>query len=99
MRPTEKLKQRIGVESLWLYILSSLSKKSMSGKELKARIRNKFNFLTGTVTAYKVLYYLEKNKYVTSRKRGKYVLYSITNKGKKELSIGKNILLKRARRL
>lgn len=99
MRPSKKLKRRIGIESLWLYILSSLSKRPMSGKELKTRIRVKFGFITGTVTAYKVLYLLEKDGYVKSIKEGKFVIYSITKKGKKELLIGKKLLLNYARRL
>ena len=92
MRPTERLKQKIEIENLWLFILHSLSRKPMSGNELKARIREKFDFVTGTVTAYKVLYFLESGGYVKAEKKGKYVFYSITKKGTEELSAGRRML-------
>jgi len=71
----------------------------MAGKELKAMISEKFDFVTGTVTAYKVLYSLEAGGYVIARRSGKYVTYTIADKGKKELSAGKRLLLGYARRL
>jgi DNA-binding PadR family transcriptional regulator len=99
MHPTERLKQKIEVENLWLFILHSLSRKPMSGKELKSMIVKKFDFVTGTVTAYKVLYSLESGGYVRSEKRGKYVVYTITKNGRNELDAGKSMLRGYAGRL
>ncbi|MEM5814362.1 MAG: PadR family transcriptional regulator [Candidatus Aenigmatarchaeota archaeon] len=99
MRPTERLKGKIEIENLWLFILHSLSRKPMSGKGLKALIYDRFDFVTGTVTAYKVLYSLEAGGYVVAKRDGKYVTYTITKKGKGELSKGKAMLADYARRL
>ena len=99
MRPLERLKFKIEVEDLWLFVLSSLSRKPMSGKELKALIRRKFDFVTGEVTAYKVLYSLESGGYVVAERSGKYVTYTITKKGRSELSAGRRLLAGYARRL
>jgi DNA-binding PadR family transcriptional regulator len=99
MRPTERLKEKIEIEDLWLFILHALSRKPMSGKDLKAMITKKFDFVTGTVTAYKVLYSLEAGGYVVAERNGKYVTYTITKKGRNELSVGKRLLAGYARRL
>lgn len=99
MQPTERLKEKIEVENLWLFILHALSKKPMSGKGLKAMISERFDFVTGTVTAYKVLYSLEAGGYVVAEKRGKYVMYTITKRGRKELYAGKHMLIGYGRRL
>ena len=99
MRPTKRLKQKIEIGNLWLFILSSLSKGPMNGKDLKIRIMKKFDFITGKVTGYKVLYSLEASGYVKSEKLGKAVVYSITNRGRTELTKGKRLLRTYARRL
>ncbi len=62
------------------------------GKELKEMVEKRFDFLTGKVTAYKVLYLLESGGYVKSNKSGKMVYYEITSKGKRELRFGRNYL-------
>lgn len=99
MRPSERLKNRIEVENLWLFILSFLSHGPKSGKELKYVISERFDFVTGAVTAYKVLYSLEAGGYVVAERSGKYVTYTITKKGRSELSEGKRLLAGYARRL
>ena len=99
MRPIERLKFKIEVEDLWLFVLSSLSRRPMSGKGLKAMIREKFDFVTGEVTAYKVLYFLEAGGYVVAERNGKYVTYTITKKGRTELNLSKRLLAGYARRL
>ena len=99
MRPTQRLKNKIEIENLWLFILHSLSREPLSGKELKSMIVKKFDFVTGMVTAYKVLYALESGGYVKSEKMGKYVVYAITKTGRKELDVGKRMLRGYAGRL
>ena len=93
-RPTERLKRKIEKENLWLFILSELSKKKRYGKELRKLIKEKFGFLTGLMSSYKVLYLLELGGYVKSKKEGKIIYYEITEKGKRELKNGKSILKK-----
>lgn len=91
MRPSERLKEKIEKENLWLFVLSVLKKQSMNGRDLREIIRKKFGFVYGNVTAYKVLYLLESGSYVISKKEGKFVLYSITKKGLAELKEAKRL--------
>ncbi len=91
-RPIERLKRKVEKENLWLFILSALSKKRRYGKELRRLIKQKYGFLTGLMTSYKVLYLLEVGGFVKSKKEGKIVFYEITEKGKKELKEAKKIM-------
>lgn len=95
--PLKRLKRKIEKENLWLFILSSLKGKRMCGKDLKEIVEKRFNFLTGKVTAYKVLYLLDSGGYVKSEKSGKKVYYQMTGAGRKELSAGNRYLKKIAR--
>ncbi|MEM5804541.1 MAG: PadR family transcriptional regulator [Candidatus Aenigmatarchaeota archaeon] len=99
MRPCERLKEKVELENLWLAVLSLLKRRAMNGRELRNLVKGKFGLLTGTVTAYKVLYALEANGFVTSERRGKCVAYRITKKGRAELASGKRFLRDYSRRL
>lgn len=99
MRPVQRLVFKVDVENLWLVILSLLKSGPMNGRELRAQVRRKFGVLTGIVTAYKVLYFLESGGYVRSARDGRQVVYTITPKGRRELSAGKVVLAQRSRRL
>ena len=90
--PLERLKRKIEKENLWIFILSSLKGEKKYGKELKEMVEKRFDFLTGKVTAYKVLYLLESGGYVKSNKSGKMVYYEITGRGKRELESGRDYL-------
>ena len=92
-KPSERLKKKIEKENLWLFILSLLHNKGKkSGSELRSLITEQFGFVYGNVTAYKVLYLLKQSNYVKSQKSGKFVYYTITTEGKKELESAKEIL-------
>jgi len=93
MRPSERLKEKIEKENLWLFALSVLKKQSMNARDLRGIIRKMFGFVYGNVTAYKVLYLLESGGYVKSKKEGKFVFYSITKKGLSELKEAKNLFI------
>ena len=97
--PSDRLKRKIEKENLWLFILSSLGDKKKCGKELKEMVEKRFDFITGKVTAYKVLYLLESGGYVSSEKDGKRVYYKITSKGKKELRHGLRFLERISKKL
>jgi DNA-binding PadR family transcriptional regulator len=59
------------------------------GSELRERIKDNFGFWIGNVTAYKVLYLLEKDGYVESEKEGRKKYYKITDRGDKQLEKAK----------
>jgi PadR family transcriptional regulator PadR len=90
--PLKRLKRKIEKENLWLFILSSLKEGKRCGKELKEMVEKRFDFLTGKVTAYKVLYLLESDGYVKSSKSGKRVYYQLTSNGRKESDSAKRYL-------
>ena len=85
MQPIERLKKKVLIENLWIFILRLLKSKDYYGFEIRNKIKKEFGFLIGNVTAYKVFYLLEKDGYVTSFTKGNIKYYRITNKGKKEL--------------
>ncbi len=91
MRPSERLKEKIEKENLWLFVLSILKKGRMNGRDMRMLIRKRFGFVYGNVTAYKVLYLLESGNYVKSQKEGKFVFYSVTKKGISELKEAKRL--------
>lgn len=84
-RPLERLKRKVEVENLWLFILKLLSERERCGKEIREEVRKRFGFWIGNVTAYKVLYLLERGRYITSKKMGKKRVYGLTTKGRKEI--------------
>ena len=81
----ERLEKLNTKDCLWIYILSIIKKEPMHAYAIRKEIGRKFGFLPGTVTAYKVLYLLNRAGVVDKRKDGRRVLYSITPKGRADL--------------
>jgi DNA-binding PadR family transcriptional regulator len=90
-RPSERLKRKVMIENLWIFVLKLLRKEHY-GFEIRDMIKQNFGFWTGNVTAYKVLYALKRDGYVTSFTRSNKKYYSITEKGKKELAEAERFL-------
>lgn len=89
-----RLKKSVTIKSLWFWILLLLLKKPYHAYAIRNEIRREFGFLPGTVTSYKVLYFLKKGRYVSTKKVGRKVMYSITDKGRKELLAAKEFFKK-----
>ncbi|OYT40763.1 MAG: PadR family transcriptional regulator, partial [Candidatus Altiarchaeales archaeon ex4484_43] len=90
-KPLKRLERKITIENMWIYLLSLLKERPMYAYEIRERIRECFGFNTGQVTAYVVLYKLERSGYVKAEWRGqirrrKY--YEITESGEKLLKDG-----------
>ena len=85
-----RLKRKLGIELLWIYLLSMLKKESSHAYVLRKEVEKKFGFLPGNVSVYVVLYKLEKHNFVKAKKEGNKTIYSITASGK--------ILLKEAKK-
>ena len=79
--PLKRLKELNTRECLWLYILRILSEKPMHAYVIRSMISERFGFRPGTVTAYKVLYLLQRSGFVSKRSSGRQVVYTITPKG------------------
>lgn len=93
----KRLKKKISIDNLWIYILRLLLEKEMYGYELKESIKDRFGFEPATVTSYTILYKLEKDALVTSyvkdnpegRPDRKY--YKITKEGKTAMKEAKGL--------
>ncbi|MFW9922142.1 MAG: PadR family transcriptional regulator [Candidatus Thorarchaeota archaeon] len=93
----KRLKKKISIDNLWIYILRLLMEKEMYGYELRDSIKERFGFEPATVTSYTILYKLEKDDLVVSnvkdnpegRPDRKY--YTITEEGKKAMIEAKGL--------
>ena len=90
----ERMRRKLGVELLWIYLLSLLKKKPSHAYALRSEISEKFGFLPGNVSAYVVLYKLQNRGFVKTKKDGNRTVYSVTTEGKALLKSAKNELQK-----
>lgn len=77
----KRLKEKTGIDLLWIYILSLLKKESCHPYLLRKKISDEFGFMPGNVTVYVVLYKLKARNFVNSKQKENKVVYSITKKG------------------
>lgn len=97
-KPLKRLEKKLTVDNLWLYILSILTEERIYAYEINKKLQERFKFSAGEVTAYVVLYKLEKSGYVKAewkKEKRKRKYYEITEKGKKLLDDGINLLKKK----
>jgi len=80
-----RLRNKVQKENLWFFILVLLSSKERYGFELRRLVNEKFGFWSGSVTAYRVLYDLEKSKLVKGEVRNRRKYYIMTDLGREEL--------------
>ncbi|MDE1857893.1 MAG: PadR family transcriptional regulator [Thaumarchaeota archaeon] len=85
LRFVDRLRDKIQRENLWFYILVLLTQEERYGFELRRLINDRFGFWSGNVTAYRVLYDLEKAKLVRGEVKDRRKYYRITEEGKEEL--------------
>ena len=91
-REIERLKRKLGIELLWIYLLSMLKKKPSHAYVLRKKVETKFGFLPGNVSVYVVLYKLKKHGFVKVKREGNRSVYSITVSGKELLKEAKKKL-------
>lgn len=85
----KRLDEKLSKEVLWLYLLSVLKKEPLHAYALRKRINEKFGFLPGEVSAYVVLYKLEKRGYVFQKADANKKTYFVSEKGKELLKKAK----------
>jgi DNA-binding PadR family transcriptional regulator len=90
MLPIERLQKTNTKDNLWIYILSLLKEADLYGWEIPKLVKEKFGFLPGKITPYRVLYRLEKEGFVKSKIKERKRIYKITKKGLEELEKAKN---------
>lgn len=91
-REIVRMRRKLGIELLWIYILSMLKDEDSHAYVLRKEIEDKFGFLPGNVSVYVVLYKLEKHGFVTAKQEGNRSVYSITASGKSLLKEAKREL-------
>ena len=87
-----RLKTKVQKENLWFFILILLSSEERYGFELRRLVNEKFGFWSGNVTAYRVLYDLEKSRLVKAEMRNRRKYYRITELGREELEEARSYL-------
>ena len=98
----KRLTRKITIENLWMYVLSLLRDGPLYGYEVRDKIFKKFGFRPGKITCYVVLYKLEKENLISSRKvDGKSKgaprrYYFITENGLREIEKAKKFLIELA---
>lgn len=97
--PMRRLRELNTKECLWVYILSILKKEPMHAYALRKEVKERFGFRPGTVTAYKVLYLLNKDGLVSKKEEGRQKVYSVTEKGKEALKEAVRFYKERAKLL
>jgi DNA-binding PadR family transcriptional regulator len=92
MRFVGRLKTKVQKENLWFFILVLLSTHERYGFELRSLINEEFGFWSGNVTAYRVLYDLEKSNLVSTELKERRKYYRITELGRAELKEARSFL-------
>ncbi len=90
MLPFDRLQKSNTIENLWIYILSLLKEEEIHGWLFQSLIEKNFGFRPGKITAYRVLYRLEKDGFVKSELKERRRIYRITKKGDLELEKAKD---------
>ncbi|MDG6909498.1 MAG: helix-turn-helix transcriptional regulator [Nitrososphaerota archaeon] len=92
MRFVDRLREKVQKENLWFFILILLSQEERYGFELRRLINERFGFWSGTVTAYRVLYDLERARLVKAEMKDRRKYYRITEEGRAELDGARSFL-------
>ncbi len=95
----ERLRRKLGVELLWVFILSILKKSPSHAYVLRKKIEKQFGFLPGNVSSYVVLYKLEQRRFVATKTDGNKVVYTITPKGNQLAQQAKKELKEKLRQI
>ena len=91
-----RLKRKLGIECLWVHILSLLEEEPLYAYALQEKLRDEFSISASRIVSYRVLYPLEARGLVSSFRKEvdgrerKY--YEITDKGRETLAQAKNFL-------
>ncbi len=83
-KPLTRLKRKITVENLWMYVIASLAVNPTHAYGIKKTIENLFNFKPTTITLYAVVYKLKNSGLIKERNPGEKV-YVVTDEGLQEL--------------
>ncbi len=69
LKAYQRLVKKLTKENLWVWILRLLQDRDMYGYEIRDEIINRFDFSPAQVTCYVVLYKMEREKLVKTKKK------------------------------
>ena len=79
-RALERLKRKLTVETLWIYIVNVLLEEPTYPYDVRRRIQRKFGFTPSTITTYTVIYRMEREGLLVKSGEG---VYKVTEEGEK----------------
>jgi len=85
MEPFERFKKSNTHNNLWIYILSLGENREIRNDQIRRLIFEKFEFLPGKILTPRVLYSLQRQRYVKKEKYQGKRAYKTTKKGMVEL--------------
>ncbi len=88
----DRLKRKVTVENLWIYIIRILAEEPLHAYGVKARLRDRYGIKVATVTVYAVLYKMVREGLLRVEKRGETKIYVPTELGLEALSEARRIL-------
>jgi len=77
-RALERLRRKLTVENLWMYVIAVLAEKPTYPYDVRRRIEERFSFKPATITVYTVMYRMEREGLIAKRSDG---TYEVTEKG------------------
>ena len=89
--PVSRLKRKMTVENLWVYVLAALSEGPTYAYDVKKRIVRDFGFKPSTITLYSVIYRLKKEGLIKQVNNG-IKLYEVTDDGYEALNQAINFI-------
>jgi DNA-binding PadR family transcriptional regulator len=98
-REIKRLKEKTGIEILWVYILALLKKEPCHSYLLRKKIFEEFGFMPGNVTVYVVMYKLKARGFVEAKRKENKIVYSITKKGVNLLKEAEEVIKKRTKKI
>ncbi len=93
-KPLDRLRKKLMVENLYIWILILLKEKKKYAYELRNDIKERFGFAPATVTSYAVLYKLNREGFVEIVEQNPFPnrkYYTITPKGEKLIEETKKV--------
>jgi len=80
VKALERLKRKITIENLWLYIINILLEKPTYAYDVKKRIVERFGFRPATITVYTVMYKMVREGLLEKDENG---VYRVTEQGRR----------------
>ena len=91
-RAIERLRRKVTVENLWIYVIKILEEEPLHAYGVKVRLRDRFGIKVATVTVYAVLYKMVREGLLMVERKGETKVYRPTEQGLRALSEARRIL-------